>query len=368
MNKPLRKKWLTYRKVFFAIAFLYSATSIAQVQIQSFLPTVGLVQKNQLWNLVIVNGTTQPMTGRLELVLKNRKDGSEVLTATTSGFTLSVGSLQVNINKLNPVQYNYIGMEPGGLNDLLPVGSYSVCFSFVKQNGIKQNLAAQECFAFDVEPLSPPSLLQPADSSLLKMQPSQFTWTPPSPLTMIKNLNYEIVITEVREGQKSNEAVQNNIPFYSVSLKKNFLGYSASMPPFEKDKWYAWQVVAKDNSGYAAKTETWTFRVQPPDSVKKDPASTSYLVLREDDTRTGNHLLSDRNLYVQYYSFEKEHSGSIKFFTSSGQLVQEVKKTILYGDNYFSFPLGKAFSSGQTYIVEITSEDHHQYKALFSIQ
>src|SRR5947207_1988822 len=111
-----RKTYLkfTLRTKFFAFAFFAINIANAQVQIQSFLPTAGLVQKNQLWNLMLINSTAQQFNGRLELVLRDRQTGTELLTATTTNFSLPVGSLQVNINLLNPIQYNYTGMQPDG--------------------------------------------------------------------------------------------------------------------------------------------------------------------------------------------------------------------------------------------------------------
>src|SRR5258705_8985741 len=94
------------------VALMILSTMIqAQVYIQTTLPTVGLVQKNQLWNLVLINGTTGSMEGKLELVLRDRQTGLELMTATTSRFSLPKGSLSVNVNNLNPIQYNYLGMD-----------------------------------------------------------------------------------------------------------------------------------------------------------------------------------------------------------------------------------------------------------------
>ena len=119
------------RKLLSTIGFmaLLMQMSYAQVHIQPTMPTVGLVQKNQLWNLVLVNGTGTAMNGRLDIVLRDRQDGRELLTATTRSFSLPKGSLSVNVNTLNPIQYNYIGMESDRtLNNLLPAGAYIACY------------------------------------------------------------------------------------------------------------------------------------------------------------------------------------------------------------------------------------------------
>ncbi len=248
------------------ITLLSALPVVAQVYIQTTLPTVGLVQKTQLWNLVLINGSPAPMEGKISLALRNRSNGSELLAATTSRFTLNKGSMPVNVNNLNPIQYNYIGMmADASFNGLLPVGAYTACYSFSRINGEKMELLTEECVAFDVEPLSPPMLLFPADSAELEVQPAQFTWTPPAPAAMMGRLQYDIQIAEILPGQKPAEAIQQNTGFYNRSgVAANLLTYPASLPAFETGKWYCWQVTARDEKNYAGKTETWVFRVHQP--------------------------------------------------------------------------------------------------------
>jgi len=342
----------------------------AQVHIQPSLPTVGLVQKNQLWNLLLINGTTQPLSGRLELILRDRQTGTEMLSATTTIFTLSKGSMQVSTNLLNPIQYNYTGIDlNSSINNLLSVGTYTACYSFVKQYTDKQESMAEECVSFDVEPLSPPMLMSPADSSKLDIQPAQFTWLPPTPVEMSKHLSYDILITEIKPGQKANEALQENIPFYSSSdLKNNFLSYPATLPSFEKDKWYAWQVIARDEVNYAAKTETWTLSIRSPLPPKIETANVSYILLKPNDDHGGINLITDRNLNIKYYSFDKEHESLIRLLNSTGQVLQEVKQKISYGDNFLALKLTNNFFQGQVYTIEITDEQNIKHTALFTIK
>jgi hypothetical protein len=370
MHLTFKKKFMKNFRLLMTAAIFLSSHLAAQVQIQTSIPTVGLVQKNQLWNLLLINGSMQSITGRLELIVRDRQTGLEMLSAVTSFFTLPKGSLQVNTNLLNPIQYNYTGMDPNSsINNLLPVGSYNACFLFVKQVADKHDQLAEECISFDVETLSPPMLASPADSSTLEIQPAQFSWIPPTPVEMLRHLNYEILITEIKPGQKANEALQENMPFYnSADLKNNFLSYPAALPAFEKDKWYAWQVVARDESNYAAKTETWTFSVKSPKPKNIEPASVSYILLKSSDNRADIHFITERSLNVKYYSFDKEHDALIRFINSSGQVVQEQKQKISYGDNFLSLKLTNNFSQGQVYTIEITDQQNIKHTALFTIK
>ncbi|MBK7883778.1 MAG: hypothetical protein IPJ81_08250 [Chitinophagaceae bacterium] len=72
---------------------------MAQVILQPNIPVVGLIQKNQLWNILVVNSTNSQFDYcRLEMVLSDRATGQEVLTASTGQFTLPPGAKQLNIN------------------------------------------------------------------------------------------------------------------------------------------------------------------------------------------------------------------------------------------------------------------------------
>lgn len=280
----------TMQKIVATALLLFTTQYIsAQVYIQTTLPAAGLVQKNQLWNLVLVNGTNGPVEGRLTLILRNRQQNTELMTATTSRFTLPRGSLSVNINNLNPVQYNYLGMDPNtSLNGLLPAGSYTACYSFARINGERQEILSEECVPFDTEPLSPPMLIFPADSSALQSNPAQFSWTPPAPSGMLSRLHYEIFITEIRTGQKAEQAMQENLPFYhSANVPGNFITYPAALPAFDKEKWYSWQVVARDDKNYAGKTEVWVFKINKQNAMPDISQGTPYLKMKPDNPDQG---------------------------------------------------------------------------------
>lgn len=321
-------------------------TSEAQVYIQTTLPTVGLVQKNQLWNLLLINGATMPIEGKLELVLRDRQTGMELLTATTTRITLPKGSLSVNVNSLNPVQYNYLGMEPGNtLNGLLPAGAYVACYSFTKVTGEKTEQLTEECASFDIEPLSPPLLIFPADSSELETVPAQFTWTPPTPAGMVSHLQYEILITQVRPGQKADEAMQDNMSFYnSANVPVNYLTYPGTLPAFEKDKWYGWQVVARDNKSYAGKSEVWVFKVKQPEAVSSMVEMTPFVKLKTENTDQS--IAPDGFLKIAYTNESGDSTATVELLDLSDQSA-DYKKDLSFtvpvkpGENFIQYNLKK---------------------------
>jgi hypothetical protein len=274
----------------------------AQVYIQTTLPAAGMVQKNQLWNLVLINGTNSNIDARLTLSLRDRQRNTELMTASASRFTIPRGSLPVNVNSLSPIQYNYLNMLPNNtFNDLLPAGSYMVCYRLDQLVGERQVPLAEECAPFDIEPLSPPMLLFPADSSELEVNPTQFSWIPPTPAGMLPGLRYDIFIAEIRNGQKPAEAIQENLPFYQTTNQPdNFITYPAALPAFEKEKWYCWQVVARDEKNYAGKTETWVFKINKPNGKPETVKGTSFLKMKTDAPEEG--IAPDGILKISFFN------------------------------------------------------------------
>ena len=118
------------KKYFFTILLLALANALvyAQVTIQPNVPAVGIIQKNQLWNVLIVNSSNNSYFDcRLNLLLRDRATGQEIFAATTASFNIDAGVKQLNINTLNPVQYNYLsGVANNNLQGLISTGSYSM--------------------------------------------------------------------------------------------------------------------------------------------------------------------------------------------------------------------------------------------------
>ncbi|MDZ4792827.1 MAG: hypothetical protein SGI83_00980 [Bacteroidota bacterium] len=363
------------RKTLTVVVFvLITVVSKAQVYIQTTLPTVGLVQKNQLWNLVLVNGTTTAMEGKLDLILRDRQSGMELLTATTSRFTLAKGSLSVNVSNLNPIQYNYMAMDAGSsFNGLLPVGAYIACYSFTKLAGEKQEQLAEECVPFDIEPLSPPMLIFPVDSSELEAIPGQFTWTPPTPAGMINRLRYEILITEIMPGQKADEAMQSNMNFYNrADVTNNFMTYPASLPAFEKEKWYGWQIVAKDDKNYAGKSEVWVFKIKRESELEKIIKGTPYIKMKTDAPELG--IAPNGILKLSYFNRGTDSTAKITLSDlSNGEEHSRqvfVTQKIIPGENQLQINLKKVISLSEesTYKAEIISSSGERNSILFRIK
>ncbi len=320
---------------FISICMLQGA--MAQISIQPILPLAGMVQKNNLWNIAIINTSNDSYDCRIELILRDRASGLEVLTAATGQFKVSQGTKQLNAALLMPLQYNYISASLNNRSDdFIPVGNYIACYRLTP---FGKPTLAEECTAFDIEPLSPPMLINPADSSILAVAPSQFSWIPPAPLNLFSMLGYELRITEILPGQKAEEAIQQNLPFYTEpNIPVNNTTYTGGAANFETDKWYAWQVVARDDRNYAGKTEVWVFQVSQQKEGQAEN-NTSYARLK-----TGNNEMTvaqDGILKIVYRNELPDTDAAINIFDlgSNNDKPVHFKTKLIAGDNYIQYNL-----------------------------
>jgi len=339
--------------------------ALAQCSIQPILPSAGLVQKTQLWNVLVVNSSTTTLNCRLTLNLRDRESGQDVLTASTGLFTIAKEAKQLNAATLMPIQYNQL--TGNAMNDFLPIGNYTACYKLSAADD--KSVFGEECVSFDVQPLTPPMLNMPADSAVLSVQPSQFTWLPPTPTAMFNHLQYQVLITEILPGQKAEEAIQLNMPFYTDYYKTdNILTYPAVSASFEKDKWYAWQVVARDDNSYAAKSEVWVFSVSSTAAPTATPFSGNYIALQKHNSNTGTYVINGQLIGVQYYSYDSTHKGDIIIRDANGKVMKQANENIAYGDNYFYYTISSAFKKNEVYTIELIDKKGSRYTASFSIQ
>jgi hypothetical protein len=357
------------KKLVVVVLLFSNYWGIAQVTLQPLLPQVGLFQKSQLWNIVAINTSSIPLQCYIVLSLQDRQSGTEVISATSSDFTLEKGSKQLNVASLTPIQYTYFSFGGDKVNDFLTTGSYMACFKLIGV-GHESGDLGEACVPFDVEPLSPPMLIMPADSSVLQVQPTQFTWQPPAPLTMFQQLHYELLIAEILPGQRPEEAVELNAPFFmDLNVTGNIMNYTGTYPTFEQGKWYAWQVVAQDGQNYAAKTQVWDFQVTSAEVPVVRPANGNYILLKSDkDASEGVHSITGTTVGIKYYCFDKAYTATVLFIGPDGKTIEQTTAQVAYGDNFLGYNLGSQFKKGTTYSVEIIDSKNNKNIAFFSMK
>jgi hypothetical protein len=130
---------------------------------------------------------------------------------------------------------------------------------------------------------------------------------------------------------------------------------------------YAWRVVAKNGGQFAAQSEVFTFRRAQNQPAAPVPENGMYLELKNNSGYTGTAVLPGNVLGIKYYSYDKTRDATIRIVDQKGALVQEYKRTIVYGNNFLGFRLGNGFSPGTIYFIELSDLEQVRYSASFQL-
>ncbi len=263
--------------------FLTSALSLlcilssAQITINPQLPPIGLTVKSQLWNLSLINNTGIGQTIQIQLNVTDVSTNQTVFTALTRPFFVPPAAKQVSGSDVMPISYtsnNPAYPVDGNPNGFLPIGVFNFCYSVVSAGMHAGKSLDEACDQVQVEPLSPPMLVSPADSEHVDNSRPMFIWIPPAPNSLFSNLSYDFHLAEVNPTQSAADAIQQNIPLlYQPNVRSTNLQYPLSAPALDSTKLYAWQIVAKNNSSPVGTSEAWAFR------LKKDTVSGKVKIL-----------------------------------------------------------------------------------------
>jgi hypothetical protein len=345
---------------FFACMITGPFFTEAQVLLQPQLPSQGLVQQSQLWNVLAVNNG-EPLQGCIiQLSFQEEGTGRKIFMATTGPLFLSSGVSQVTQQQIGAVQYDYVA--PGGnavtSGGLLPVGRFVACYSLLPNGSKTMQAASQVCVSLTVEPFAPPQLAYPADKSEISTDYPVFNWLPPMPADLFTDLRYKMVLTEVREGQSAADAIQRNpILFFRDGLKEVALAYPSSYVALQKGKTYAWQVVASNGQTYSAATEIWSFtRKDDSPAIVLDNASYPHL----QRGAGSNHFVVHEKMKFSYENEAGDSLLTVKIYDYNDRgnaplLSRQV--AVQRGSNFIDFELGSSgrFQSGRDYVLEIVN-------------
>lgn len=341
----------------------------AQVVITLQLPPLGLTIKPQLWNMSLINTTGASMTAELQMTMTDAGTGQTVLTATTPSFILPAGAKAINAGTIAPITYVVgagfnIDANPNGF---LPVGVYNICYTVTRWNNDVSDPVADECITAEVEPISPPQLIQPADSDRVLLRRPFFTWLPPTPYNTFSNLLYDYILVEVQPTQSAADAVQQNIP---VLLQSNIsftsLQYPLSMPELDTNKIYAWRVTAKNNLSPIANSEVWSFRLQQfTNDTFHAPNKGFYTQLRSQ--QDPSYVISGDVVRFLYNHELNSNSVHISITDISKTTIQVVpldsnELAVKYGHNYIDLDLSENnLTNRHMYLLELTNDRNEHW-------
>jgi hypothetical protein len=352
---------MKYRNLLFFL-LLAPYAIIAQINISAQLPPAGFVQKDQLWNLVLVNNKEDVLDVSIRMNLQDAATGQVLLSASSGNLMLGKGVKNISFRDVQPIIYNYLATDFTG--SYLPMGGYIVCYQLVTSVP-KETPVSEDCLRMNIEPLSPPLLNIPADRTELLNGFPQFSWIPPAPFEMFRFLNYDLLVTEVLPGQSPAEAINANNPvYYKTGLQQTTEMYPSSYQALDTGKLYAWNIVARNQNDYAVKSEIWTFSVKGKETLN-EVKSGEYFLLRDDIVSTYN--LSNDQLMIKYFSYTSGYDTEIIFSSSDTRNLKKQKIHIKNGDNYLQFSLGGRFKEGQLYTVSFKDSENKIHSLRFNI-
>ncbi len=347
----------------------------AQVVVNLQLPAMGLMIKSQLWNLSIVNTGTADIEAQVEVLLTDASNNQQVLSGTTRTITLPKGAKQLTSNDVLPVSYNVL--NPGynldaSQDGFLPIGLYHVCYTVIQVTHGGTERLSEECEDIQVDPISPPMLISPADSDRVDMTRPLFTWVPPSPFILFNNLSYQYTLVEVMPLQTASDAIQQNIPLQTQqNIYTNSMQYPLSSPELDTGKLYAWQVAAVTGGNIVSKSEVWSFR------IRKDGQDTSHTVSMDHYARPGrtqdaSYTLCNGILRFVYLNEYNDATIPFKIYdiTNAAQREVGMDSTVMdirYGENYkqFDFTQGDQLTDKHIYLLELVNSRNESWYLKF---
>lgn len=349
-----------------------------QVIVTPQLQGNGVLQKQQLWDMLLTNSGTTSVMGHIQVVLGDNSTGQPILTGTGKTFSIAPGNLMINAAMMEPIQYTQLNgtyvIDPGP-NGFLPLGNFSVCISYFRHESEAVQQIAEECQFIEVEPLSPPQLVMPWNESEQTEKTPLFTWLPPSPASFFSSLNYDLDLVEVFSGQSPSDAIQQNLPLlHQANIIPTSLLYPASAPALEFDKRYAWRISANSNGAVVSRSDIWDF------TIKKEITSTTVKTNNLPYVKLSAGEQSAFALQVNYLKFEyvneaNDSTWNIKIYDLSMPSQDTVSIAwdsipIKYGQNLVSRDIRKEqqFVDKHFYLLELKNQWGEQWRLKFEFR
>lgn len=353
----------------------FSGIAAGQVLINLQLPPSGLTVKNQLWNFSLISTNTDNINVKVEVTLTDVSNNQQVLTGTSKTFTLSKGIKQIQYADVLPVVYSVINSNYGidtSPDGFLPVGVFSICFNVIQFVNDGSENVAEDCETIEIEPISPPMLVTPADSEHVEITRPFFSWTPPVPFNLFNNLLYDFVLVEVQPTQTGASAVQQNFPLLIQSdLSGTSLQYPLSSPELDTSKLYAWQITAKNNSSAIGKSDIWTFKVNKfaPDTTIYQQVGYYVKLNIENDAA---YAICQGVVKYEYVNDINDSSAVLTLYdlssASSTEITPDNNQPVLkYGDNFLTWDLTNASGiiDKHLYLLELKNSKYEKWHMKF---
>ena len=331
-----------------SVILMLSLLMEGQVTMQLQVPPLGLTIKPQLWNLSLVNASHTAYAVRIEMTMTDISNNQRVLSGSTKTFILGRGAMPIQVKDVVPITYNsgtVVSIDPSP-DGFLPLGIYNICYTLIRNGKDLDETIAEVCETFEIEPLSPPQLISPADQEKVELLRPMFSWLPPAPVNTFAFLLYDMIVVEVQPTQSPADAIQMNPPVFSRQrITLTNLQYPQAAPMLDTGKVYAWRVSARNNQVLTAHSEIASFTIvnEKIDNITEQKAM---YYSRLQPTEDAAFALCKGLLRFEYNNQNNQQQLQYKLFDISNNSRSEIstggnQQPLRYGQNYLELDLRK---------------------------
>ncbi len=362
-------------RIILAIVFcLCIHVAFAQFSMGINYSNSSILQKNQLWNINLINNSVVAQTVSINMMLYSVEDNELLMSAITNPFVSKPGITQVLLqNAIQPIDYTYYSAKMNNfrnINSFLPIGKYRICFSLSTNAEVIISDKLEYCTDIMSDPLSPPILNLPLDSATVDLNNALFSWLPPVPIFLFNHLMYDFVVTKIYDGQNADIALQENTPIhFQKNIRELSTVYGIMDKKLDTGVYYAWKIMATSNNMYVCQSDARVFKVDDHSAkLKNDVKSIFYLQLKKDHAANNFYTVTEKKIGVSYYSFDQLNKKDIVIKDIKGEVIKVYSMDIKYGDNYFYFNLDNHFKTGNTYFIELQDAQKNIQSVSFKIE
>ena len=377
------------------LSFLFPITVSAQVIIQPQGLSAMTVTIDNLYNVLLINSTSSPVSGYLEIKVDD-PSRKLIFLSKTPLFTLPPGTMLLPLVTVTASSKKFgTGAAATTFSQVgkLPYGSYQVCYTFLSSS--EGAIKGVNCSEIITQNPLPPYLISPANKEVIATTYPNLVWHGPSPLdpTVVR---YSIKLTRLKRGQSYGEALRQNPPYLNSSgLMQPRLPYPPTALPLHTGEEYVWQVEAYAGDYSLGITEMWSFRIGDESTNRfSAPEDDEGFYPRIENFQSDGYYITDGIIRFAYdnrssdtslvYKIVKAENtagsgiidslSSITLDSSSVDSMFLVTETpavpIIYGMNqlYIDLTTWTGWIDDQYYILEVADNNGRVYKLTYLYQ
>lgn len=238
---------------------------------------------------------------RVALSVEVKQNQQRVARLTTAAFNVRPGMNVIDRAAFSAGRFSFGTTYAGSIareSGRFPEGEYEYCYELevVEAKGMTLPPFFEQCFAHQLQPLTPLLLIIPVDEDESCNKRPNFSWQPPVPLSV--DARFRLVLVELKEGQDVAEAVAYNQPLINqANIITNNLNYPVYLPELKEGASYAWQVTVYTDKTILKKSEIWRFTIKC--NERQAPVITdSYRELK--DGEDGNYYVTEQMLKFSF--------------------------------------------------------------------